>query len=325
MSARNPTIIPRDGGTWLSFHGIPSQIIALGSETGKTYTLSRGEAAPGDGAPPHSHTFDEGFYVLRGEMTFFAGDSSVRLSEGDFINIRGGTGHYTKNESGAPAELLTICAPSGFDGFQFASGKRASGKEGPFAPAADDDFERMSAAAGQFGIDLDPPKSLFEKTPEMLVRKRGEGRRVAAAGDVYTFLATSADTGGNYALWHAVVHPAAGAPPHTHRREEEGFFILVGELTLFADGKRLTASAGDWVMLPRDIKHGFKNETTSPVQMLILIAPAGLDAMFLETGVPWSDPMVAPPPIGSKEIQKIMEVAPRYGIELGAPNAHEQH
>jgi mannose-6-phosphate isomerase-like protein (cupin superfamily) len=83
-------------------HGIPSQIITAGEETLDTYTVSRGTAAPEGGAPPHSHTFDEGFYVLRGEMTFFAGNTSVQLAAGDFINIRGGTGHYPRTKAANP-------------------------------------------------------------------------------------------------------------------------------------------------------------------------------------------------------------------------------
>jgi uncharacterized cupin superfamily protein len=33
------------------------------------------------------------------------------------------------------------------------------------------------------------------------------------------------DRGG---LWEAVVPPGAGAPPHTHTREDEAFYVLSG-------------------------------------------------------------------------------------------------
>jgi hypothetical protein len=78
-----------------------------------------------------------------------------------------------------------------------------------------------------------------------------------------------------------VVHPGGGPPPHIHRREEEAFFVLRGELSLWAEGERLPAAhAGDWVALPRDGEHAFKNETAEPVEMLIMVAPAGLEQMF---------------------------------------------
>jgi hypothetical protein len=64
------------------------------------------------------------------------------------------------------------------------------------------------------------------------LRKPYEGRSIAVVGDVYRFLATGEDTNGKYALWEAIVPPGGGPPPHVHSREEEGFFILEGEIIL---------------------------------------------------------------------------------------------
>ena len=70
------------------------------------------------------------------------------------------------------------------------------------------------------------------------LRQLGEGRTVAVVGDVYRFLATGDDTNGKYALWEAIVPPGGGPPPHVHSREEEGFYILEGEITLQIDDER---------------------------------------------------------------------------------------
>src|SRR5205807_8647597 len=64
------------------------------------------------------------------------------------------------------------------------------------------------------------------------LRTLTEGRTIAVVGDVYRFLATGDDTNGKYALWEAIVPPGGGPPPHVHSREEEGFYILEGEITL---------------------------------------------------------------------------------------------
>jgi hypothetical protein len=45
------------------------------------------------------------------------------------------------------------------------------------------------------------------------------GRTLAVVGDVYRFVATGADTNGQFALWKAIVVPGAGPPPHIHTRE----------------------------------------------------------------------------------------------------------
>jgi mannose-6-phosphate isomerase-like protein (cupin superfamily) len=65
-----------------------------------------------------------------------------------------------------------------------------------------------------------------------VIRNAGEGRIVAVVGDVYCLMATGDDTNGKYALWEAIVPPSGGPPPHVHSREEEGFYILEGEITL---------------------------------------------------------------------------------------------
>ena len=64
-----------------------------------------------------------------------------------------------------------------------------------------------------------------------VLRSPGKGRTISVVGDVYRFLATGAETNGKYALWEAIVPPGGGPPPHVHSREEEGFYILEGEIT----------------------------------------------------------------------------------------------
>ena len=74
------------------------------------------------------------------------------------------------------------------------------------------------------------------------VRIAAQGRTVAVVGDVYRFLATGEDTNGKYALWEAIVPPGGGPPPHVHSREEEGFYVLEGEITVQVGDKRLVAA-----------------------------------------------------------------------------------
>ena len=148
------------------------------------------------------------------------------------------------------------------------------------------------------------------------IRKPGEGRTVAVVGDVYRFLATGDDTNGKYALWEAIVPPGGGPPPHVHSREEEGFYILEGEITLQVGDKRLVASAGMFANMPVGTPHSFKNESSKPAKMLISVAPAGLEKMFFEFGVPVAQGATTTPPPTKAETDKLLEIAPRYGIEI---------
>ena len=151
------------------------------------------------------------------------------------------------------------------------------------------------------------------------IRQPGEGRTIAVVGDVYRFLATGEDTNGKYALWEAVVPPGGGPPPHVHSREEEGFYILEGEITVLVGDKRLVAGPGMFANMPVGSLHSFKNETDRPARMLISVAPAGLEKMFFEVGQPVAAGATTAPPPTKGEIEKMLAVAPRYGIEISLP------
>ena len=154
---------------------------------------------------------------------------------------------------------------------------------------------------------------------QAVIRKPGEGRTVAVVGDVYRFLATGQETNGKYALWEAIVPPGGGPPPHVHSREEEGFYILEGEITFTIDGERIVATAGMFANMPVGTPHSFKNESDRPAKMLISVAPAGVEQMFFEVGVLLPDGSSSALPPTKEEIEKLMAIAPRYGIEIRLP------
>jgi mannose-6-phosphate isomerase-like protein (cupin superfamily) len=154
-----------------------------------------------------------------------------------------------------------------------------------------------------------------------VLRQTTEGRTVAVVGDVYRFLATGEDTDGKYALWEAIVLPGGGPPPHVHSREEEGFYILEGEITIAVGDKRLVAGPGMFANMPVGSVHSFKNETDRPARMLISVAPAGLEKMFFEIGRPVPVGATTAPPPTKEEIAKLLAVAPRYGVEIKLPQS----
>jgi quercetin dioxygenase-like cupin family protein len=146
-----------------------------------------------------------------------------------------------------------------------------------------------------------------------------EGRTVAAAGDVYRFLAVGEETNGKYAMWEAIVPPGGGPPLHVHSREEEGFYILEGEITYQIGDKRLVATAGMFANMPVGTPHSFKNETNRTAKMLISVAPAGFENMLFEVGQPVPAGSTTVPPPTKEEIDKLLAIAPKYGIEFKLP------
>src|SRR3954452_15864727 len=156
------------------------------------------------------------------------------------------------------------------------------------------------------------------KHPRTL-RTPTEGRTIAVVGDVYRFLATGEETDGKYALWEALVPPGGGPPPHVHSREEEGFYILEGEITLTVSGERVVAKAGTFANMPVGTPHSFRNESDRPAKMLISVVPAGLERMFFEVGVPLPEGTTTAAPPTEDEINRLLALAPNYGIEIRVP------
>ena len=153
-----------------------------------------------------------------------------------------------------------------------------------------------------------------------IIRTPQQGRTVALVGDVYRFLATGEDTNCKYTLIEALVSPGGGPPPHVHSREDEGFYILEGEITFTVNGERVVATAGMFANMPVGTPHSFKNESNRPAKMLVSVAPAGLEKMFMEIGVPLADGATTALPPTREDVEKLLAIAPKYGIEIRLPH-----
>ncbi len=55
-----------------------------------------------------------------------------------------------------------------------------------------------------------------------------------------------------------------------------------------------------------------------PARFLTLMVPAGVEKFFEEVGKPASDPS-SPPPFEEEDIDRVLAVAPRYGVEILSP------
>ncbi len=145
-----------------------------------------------------------------------------------------------------------------------------------------------------------------------------EGKMVWVTDELVTFKATGEDTGGKYALTDSIVPPRGGPPPHIHHREDEAFWVLEGELDILVGETKFRAGAGSFVHLPKGVLHSYENVGAKPARFLTLMVPAGLEKFFEEVGKPGTDPS-SPPPIEEGDIQKLLAVAPKYGVDIVLP------
>jgi quercetin dioxygenase-like cupin family protein len=147
----------------------------------------------------------------------------------------------------------------------------------------------------------------------------GHGKTYSVVGDKYTMLATGAQTGGAFCLAESTVPPGGGPPPHYHTREEESFYVLEGEITFTVDGRAVIGQPGAFVQIPRNTPHAFKNATDLPARMLILCTPAGFDEFMARVATELPSPDAPPVPPSPAEIEKLLSIAPDYGIVMLPP------
>jgi quercetin dioxygenase-like cupin family protein len=124
-------------------------------------------------------------------------------------------------------------------------------------------------------------------------------------GDLFTYLVTGEDSGGSYFSLEVVVGPDKGPPPHIHHLEEELFYILDGELIFQVGDQTLQVSTGDFIHIPRETAHSFKNGPR-PAKLFSTFSPAGIEDFFKEVGDPVTDRSAPPPPVTAETIARFV-------------------
>lgn len=127
----------------------------------------------------------------------------------------------------------------------------------------------------------------------------------------------AAETGGNLSQFE-VTDPRGGATPtHVHRNEDESFYVLEGEVSVFVGAERIDLGAGDYAFAPRGIPHAYL-VTSERARILTTLCPGGLEEVFVAGGLPVAgnaqpDHEVMPP------IEEIGRRMAAYGCEVVGP------
>ena len=111
----------------------------------------------------------------------------------------------------------------------------------------------------------------------------GEGKSLRLGGNRLEIKAASEHTGGAFAvLEYRMAAHTPGPPPHLHRRTDEAFHVLEGELTFHLEDRSMEAGPGDFVLVPRGVVHTFENAGGSEARFLEVAAPGAFVGYFEE-------------------------------------------
>ncbi len=102
--------------------------------------------------------------------------------------------------------------------------------------------------------------------------KAGEGWTYRFGID-FTIKSSEVQTGSGAAILEYLTRKGEEPPDHTHRTEDEMFYVLEGAITFRCGGQSFDLEKGGFIFLPRGIKHGYTIGNDNPVRLLVVTSP----------------------------------------------------
>jgi quercetin dioxygenase-like cupin family protein len=149
----------------------------------------------------------------------------------------------------------------------------------------------------------------------------GEGEALWWFGVLATIKATAEQTGRQYSLVEILAPDGYEGVLHVHHFEDEGFYILEGEMTLYVGEQTIKAQPGSFLFGPKDVPHAFRVDS-GPARLLFVLSPAGMEAGIREMGEPARSLSIPPQPEAppdEAEMQQMAAIAARHGNEILGP------
>ncbi len=151
MSKPEAFVVKPSEPTPLQMVGERVSVLASAEQTGSVEIFLQA-GAEGAGPPPHTHAWDEAYFVLDGQIDVLMGDRVQTLSKGDFVFIPGGTPHNFQMKT-AGTRFLSMNSGGGASHF-FRELDREVG--------ATMDIPKIVAVAQRHEVFLAPPPGAAE-------------------------------------------------------------------------------------------------------------------------------------------------------------------
>ena len=152
-----------------------------------------------------------------------------------------------------------------------------------------------------------------------------EGEAFWLLGMLETVKIGREDTGGEYGLLELVVPAGVGPPWHVHHEEDEWFYVLEGEVTVWVADTKLSLKAGSFAFGPKGVPHTFYVES-GQARFLVGLQPMQFEGFLREVGEPAPERVIPPPLEGHPDMERLGPIAKRNGFEiLGPPGPPPGH
>lgn len=138
-------------------------------------------------------------------------------------------------------------------------------------------------------------------------------------GELAIIHATGKETDGRYCLIELYATSEGSPPWHVHHNEDEGFYIIEGELTISVGNKTYKAKKGDYLLAPKNIPHTYQVDSPGFARVLLMCSPAGFEEAVREMSIP-ANSFVPPDPKNAEiDFDQIVGLAKKFGVEFVEP------
>ena len=160
--------------------------------------------------------------------------------------------------------------------------------------------------------------SASQETLAPIAHGSSEGEHLWFFGGLTTIKADGAGTGGRSMVTEQLAPRGSGSPLHVHHNEDEWFYVIEGELTIWVAGKTVVADAGSFVFGPRDVPHTFV-VSSEQARFLLVTEPAGFEGFVRALAVPAAAPEIPPAPTAPPDMGPVLRAAADHGLEILGP------
>jgi len=151
-----------------------------------------------------------------------------------------------------------------------------------------------------------------------VAQRPGDGEHLWFFGGLTTIKADGSDTGDRVLVTEQLVPRGSGSPLHVHHNEDEWFYVLEGELTIWVGGQTVVASPGAFVFGPRDVPHTFV-VSSERARFLLVTEPAGFEGFIRALAIPATAPEIPPAPGAPPDMSPVLTAAAEHGLEILGP------
>lgn len=129
---------------------------------------------------------------------------------------------------------------------------------------------------------------------------------------------TGAATGGRLAVVEQRAPRGPASPLHVHHREAEFFYVIEGELTVWAGGELIRAPQGTLVYGPPGVPHTYAI-TSDEARYLVMTQPTGFEQFLERVSIPAGEPTLPPDGVAAVDPARLAAIAAEYDIEILGP------